>query len=461
MVREYLGQRWFAWHHLTSWAIVIFFNFIFVFHSYSQSLLIDKAESFFYDKQYTNALEVYKNILENEYSSAKEKSIAKCRLAILNNNHQKISQSQTFLEESLKSNALPLSLNSICTYALIQVYVMQKNYLKAIELSKIVGFPNLQPIYLARFYALSAVAARFMMNSDFERTSIVSLLKVMKNHNFEYVEIDKFLSQKVSLHDLETRLIVLNHEKNIDSEFDNNYIENVFLLKIKNGDYQSALDILEKNLIKNEDSIIFDSGMYIKNSSLRGRLIHLINDNPLEMRIGIILANKKDRQIYNQNILRSISAFVNSSASQDVSYSFYIEEAKQDEGSLSLVGSSLIFDKKVHAIIASGDFKNNNDLISLSNFFSFPVIYIDKNDINPLKKISNNGSFKDVFEFNLNGKLKNLILESSVFDALIFLRNLHFLAGRAQSSELVKAMKKGNWNIDGISIYESFNQNLK
>jgi hypothetical protein len=179
------------------------------------------------------------------------------------------------------------------------------------------------------------------------------------------------------------------------------------------------------------------------------------------MRIGLILANKKDRQIYNQNFLRSISAFVNSSASQDVTYSFYIEEAKQDEGSLSLAASSLIFDKKVHAIIVSEGFNNNNDLISLSNFFSFPVIYVDKNDINPLKKISNNGSFKEVFEFSLNAKLKNLTLESSVFDALIFLRNLHFLAGGSQSSELTKAMKKGNWNIDGISIYESINQKLK
>ena len=439
----------------------------FVFPAHAQLSVFDKAEGFFYEKQYDKALILYNSILKNEYSSKKEIAFSKCRISLLNNNPNEIALSQKYLEESLSENILPLPISSICSYALLQVYVLSKNYVKAVGLSKELGAPNLQPIFLARFYALSSEAARYSFNKDFERAELKSLLEIMKKENIQSVEVNKYTNKKISISDIETRISILNFDNNMDSEFQNSFIENVFLLKMREGDYQLSLDILEKNLLKNPRSIILDSGLYVSNLRLRSRLVQLLHDDPQEMRVGILLANREDRQKYNQNVLRSISAFLSSTASKGVHYVIDIEESNNDEGSLSQAALKLIFDKHVHSIIVAEGFYNQIDLISLANFFSVPVLFPDQTSenvsnqkdfktINSLKIISEKGSFKDAFEEILQAKVNSLGIESKIFDAFILLRNMQYLANGSQSAQLEKVIMEGNWKVDGISIYEGF-----
>ena len=378
---------------------------------------------------------------------------------------------QKYLEESLSENILPMPIISICSYALLQVYVLSKNYQKAVSLSKEIGLPNLQPIFLARFYALSAEAGRYSFNKNFEKIKLNNLLSIMKKENFQHVEINKYTNKKISISDIEARLSVLNFESNMDSSFQGNYIENVFLLKLKQGNYQLALDILEKNIIQNQESIILDSGFFISNSRLRSRLVHLNNDDPQEMRVGVLLANKENREQYNQNILRSISAFLSSTAAKGVHYVIHIQEANSNEGSLSQAALKLIFDNHVHSIIVTEGFRNHNDLVYLANIFAIPLLCPDKVSqnilnqkdlkfMNSLKVVSEKGSFKNAFEEMLNTRIEKLGIESKVFDAFILLRNMQYLTNGSQSAQLEKAIIEGNWKIDGISIYEGF-RNLK
>ncbi len=464
---EYLEQPWFAWALRTNKIASYLFIIFFVFPVQAQLSAFDKAEGFFYDKQYDKAIELYNSILNNEYSSKKEVAFSKCRLSLLNNNPNETSQSQKYLEEALSENILPLPVSSICSYALLQLYILSKNYTKAVALSKELGTPNLQPIYLARFYALSAEAARYSFNKEFERSELSNLLGIMKKENIQSVEINKFTNKKILLSDIESRLSILNFENHMDSEFQGNYIENVFLLKMKEGDYQLSLDILEKNIIKNQGSMILGSGFWVSNSRLRSRLVHFIHDDPQEMRVGVLLANRKDRQKYNQNVLRSISAFLSSTAVHGVHYFIDIEESNSDEGSLSQAALKLIFDKHVHAIIVAEGFNSKHDLIALTNLFSVPVLFPDQTSenissqkelksINSLKMISEKGSFKNTFEEILHAKLSSLTIESKIFDAFIVLRNMQYLANGSQSAQLEKIMMEGNWKINGVSIYEGF-----
>ncbi|APJ04882.1 hypothetical protein AXG55_13660 [Silvanigrella aquatica] len=436
-------------------------------YAHAQLSVFEKAEGFFYEKQYDKAISLYKNVIENEYSSKKEISFSKCRLALLNNNLNEINLSQHYLEDSLAENVLPSSVHSICTYGLLQIYAITKNYGKAVSLSKSLTSPHLQPVYLARFYALSAEAARYSFNKEFERSEITNLLSIMKKENMQEVEINKYANKNITISDIEERLSILNFESNVNSGFPENYVENVFLLKMKEGDNQQALDILEKNLLKNEDSIILNSGLFIVNSQLRSRLIKLNHDDPKEMRVGLILANKPDRQKYNQNVLRSISAFLSSPAAQGVSYFIDIMEANTNEGSLSQAAEKLIFEKHVHTILVMEGFKYQNDLTYLAKIFSIPVFFLNQNSekisyskdlksMDSLKFISNNGKFKNLFENILEGKLNQLGLESKVFDIFILLRNMQYLANGSQSAQLEKIIREGNWKIDGVSIYEGF-----
>ena len=53
------------------------------------------------------------------------------------------------------------------------------------------GNPNLQPLYLARFYALSLESARKIQNKDFERSQLTYLLNLMKKNNIQSVDLNK------------------------------------------------------------------------------------------------------------------------------------------------------------------------------------------------------------------------------------------------------------------------------
>ncbi len=460
-----LGRQWFELVLRTNKIIVYISVIFYVFPIQAQLSAFDKAESFFYNKEFDKASLFYKNVIQNEYSSKKEVAFSKCRLSLINNNYNDIKQYQKYLEESLSDNVLPLSISSICSYALLQIYYLLYDYKNAVILSKKMGNPNLQPLYLARFYALSAESGRNIQNKDFERSQLVYLLNIMKKNNIQSVDLNKNTNKIILLSDIESRLNILNFENNLDSNFQNNFIENVFLLKMKEGEFQLSLDILEKNIVKNPESILLESGFLIENSKLRSRLVHLNHDDPQEMRIGLILSNREDRQKYNQNVLRAISAFFSSTAVQGVHYKIEIEEANSDEGSLSTAALNLIFDKHIHTLIVAEGFKGLKDLNYLVDMFSIPTIFPEKNnemilsskkDLNYLKIISENGRFKNSFEELLNSDLKTLGVESKIFDAFILLRNLQYLANGSQNAQINKIMKDGNWKIDGVSIYEGF-----
>lgn len=466
MVIEFLERQWFELVLRTNKLVIYLAVIFFVMPVQAQLSAFDKAEGFFYNKEFNKASDYYKSVINNEYSSKKDAAFSKCRLSLINNNVNDIAQYQRYLEEALSENILPLSVSSICSYALLQIYYITNNYKKAVTLTKKMGNPSLQPIYLARFYALSADSGRNIQNKDFERSQLVNLLNVMKKNNIQSLEINKNSSKLLLINDIEARLSILNFENNMDSNFQNNFIENVFLLKMKEGDLQLSLDILEKNIIKNPESILLESGLLIDNSKIRSRLVHLNHDDPQDMRIGIILANRIDRQKFNQNVLRAVSAFLSSTAARGVHYTIQIEETNSDEGSLSLAGLNLIFDKHIHAIIVPEGFKSSKDLNYLGEIFSIPVLFPNKNnesisslsDLNSLKMVSEKGRFKNSFEEMLESNINVLEIESKIFDAFILLRNIQYLANGSQSAQLGKVIKEGNWKIDGVSIYEGFNK---
>lgn len=465
LVIAFLERQWYGLVLLIK-SPLLYIAFVFYIHPvYAQLSAFDKAESFFYNKQYQNAAKIYIDIIQNEYSSKKDIAFSKCRLALINNEEKNINESQKYLEESLRENILPLSAASVCSYALLQVYFIAKNYTQAVNLAKELNTPLLNPVYLARFYAITAESARFVQNKEFELAQLKKLESLMKKENFQLIELNKYVNKNISLFDVTTRMSILSFDDTISSTFQDNYIENVFLSKFKEGNYQYALEILEKNIVKNSENIVLNTGLLINNSLLRSRLVRLIHDNPQEMRIGILLANKENRQEYNQNALRGVSAFLSSSAANGVNYTIKIFEVNKDGGSLSQQGLKLIFEDHVHSLIVTEGFSDLSDLLSLASLFSIPVILPEQQtenifannelkDISSLKMVSDKGRFKKTFEGLLQGRTETLKLEAKIFDALILLRNSQYLANGSQSAQLEKIIREGHWKVDGIAVYE-------
>lgn len=462
MGKEYLEQPWFVLARQTSQYFICFLLFFIIFPTHAQVSAFEKAEAAFYNKDFQLASENYKNVITNEYSLKKDVAISKCRLVLINNNTLSMNNSLKYLEESLLDDLLPSAMNSICSYALIQVYFINKDFLKALALVKKMGSPHLQPIYLARLYALAAESARFSLNKDLEKNYLNLLQNIMKKNNYQTVELSKVNNNGLSFIDVEARLSVLNFENNMENNFQSNFIESVLLAKIKDGDFQQALEILEKNIIKNQDSILINSGISISNDQIRARLLRLESDSPQEMRIGILLPNIKDRQKNNQNVLRAVSVFLASPAANGVKYQFYVEECNIDEGSLSTAAAKLIFDNYVQALIIPEGFHNKNDLNYLSQMFAIPVIYSEQNliynstynNFNSIQLISANGKFRDFFEDILSKDRNSEKIEEKIFDALILLRNAQYLANSSQNTELEKVIRSGHWKIEGVSAYE-------
>lgn len=428
----------------------------------AQVSAFENAEAFFYKKEYQQASSFYRQVISNEYSIKKEVAIAKCRLVLMNNNELNLDENLKFLEEATAEEALPSVMNSICSYALLQVYFIKNNHNKSLALIKKLGTPNLQPIYLARFYALAAETARYTLNKELEKSYLNLFLNIMKKNNMQFIEPLKINNKKLTIEDAEGRLSILNFESNMGNYFQGTFIENVLLTKMKEGDFQIALNILEKNIIKNNDNILINNGINISNNKIRSRLIHLINDQPFEMRIGIILPNHKDRQKSNQDILRAISVFLASPAVNGVKYELFIAETNTDEGSLSVGAIKMIFDNYVHALIIPEGFKARNELLNFGQFFSMPIIFSEENlsyfsdlkNYNSIKMTSEKGRFRDYFEKSIVNMSKNKI-EEKIFDAFILLRNMHYLANSSQNTELDKIIRSGRWKIEGASAYEA------
>ncbi|BBH54451.1 hypothetical protein [Fluviispira sanaruensis] len=467
-VKEFLEQLWCGLGRQINFKLIFLGLIQIHFATFAQLSVLDKAESFFYNKDYEKSSELYKNILKNEYSSKKDIAMAKCRIALINMDEKEQLQSQMFLEEALSENILSLPMTSICSYGLLQVYIKVKKYSLAVSLVKVLEFPNLQANYLVKYYALAAEAARFSINKEFEKIQLKKLQDLMKKNNFQTVSLDKEDTKKLTLFDVEARLSVLNFDENIASEFSNDFVANVFLTKIKDGDYSTALEILEKNIVKNSDSLTLLSGISINNSAIRNRLVHLINDNPQEMRIGIILEKSRKNQKYKQNFLRGVAAFLSSSAISGVSYEFYIVESKNDGGRLSGEAYELIFKKHIHTLLIGEGFEDLSELSKLTKLFSIPllipsdkkeflVVSRDSNDLSSIKRLSEKGKFNDYFEKILQENIKNLSTESQVFDSLILIRNMQFLANGSQSAQIDKMLKDAYWKVNGIAVYENSN----
>ncbi|WP_158998593.1 hypothetical protein [Pigmentibacter ruber] len=461
LVIESYVRQWSELVLLTSNAFFVSF-LLFPIFVFAQVSSFEKAETFFYNKDFQQATLFYKNVISNDYSPRKEIALSKCRMALINNNNSNIDLNLKYLEEALSEDLLPSAMNSVCSYALLQLYYIKSDFKNALVLIKKIGIPSLQPQYLAKYLAISSEISRISLNKEQEKKFLNQLQVLMKKNNFQEINILNNSNRSIKIEDIESRLSVLNFDSNIEDEFQSSFIENVLLAKIKDGDLPVALELLEKNIIANKDSLLVNFGLNISNDKIRTRIIKLISDDPLEMRVGIILPLSKNRQESNQNILRSVSSFLASPAVIGVKYNIFITEANLDEGSLSEAAEKLIFNDLVHSIIVPDGFKNKNDLNYLANIFSIPVIYTEKNlsfsssnsNFNSIKFISQTGKFRDYFEDIIKPKDSDFNLEEKIFDALIILRNIHYLANTSQNFELDKIIHSGHWKVEGISTYE-------
>ena len=122
--------------------------------------------------------------------------------------------------------------------------------------------------------------------------------------------------------------------------------------KISQGDNAAALAILKSLPSASAQKELLNSvGIGTAPERILGRLESLSKDNPRHMRIGIILPAGSPLTRFKNRVLKSISAFANSSAVQEVSYSFYVRGIQGDTGAAESAALNLLLNEHVHAIV--------------------------------------------------------------------------------------------------------------
>ena len=117
---------------------------------------------------------------------------------------------------------------------------------------------------MARFLLISSESARFELDKDYEMSQLKKLKELMIKDNIKDIVFEKIGNKKISLFDIDERLSILQFNSKIDSSFDKNYVSQVFLNRVKEGEYALALNILDKKIIANPEMISLDLGILLE-----------------------------------------------------------------------------------------------------------------------------------------------------------------------------------------------------
>lgn len=122
--------------------------------------------------------------------------------------------------------------------------------------------------------------------------------------------------------------------------------------RLAQGDTAGALALLNAaSTPENQRALMRSVGVGVNPDKLIGRLNTLLRDQPRQMRVGIILPAGTQLTRFKHRVLRAVSAFANSSAVQEMAYSFHIRGVHGDVGAAEDAALSLLMNEHVHAFV--------------------------------------------------------------------------------------------------------------
>lgn len=349
---------------------------------------LESAEEAFSKSSFDSALEKYNVILQNPFAPSRDLALSRCRVGVIQSIRNDFKASRKNLELAVSANAIPKNIGSLCHYALLQIYVLDSSNAEARELIKKMGEPTFSVIYVARTWALASEIGKRLQDNRFEVIYLQKLLNVMEKSKIQFVDLRILENRKITMAEVRNRLgldtpeplassnlqgrktagnqtvqgeviqnppapatqTVLQSAPSAGGAVDSRGSE--LVSKMSLGDPLGALALL-KSLpsAAAQKELLLSVGIGIAPERILTRLEALAKDNPRQMRIGIILPAGSPLTRFKNRILKSVSAFANSSAVQEVTYSFYVRGIQADTGAAEEAALNLLLNEHVHAIV--------------------------------------------------------------------------------------------------------------
>lgn len=416
---------------------------------------LESAEEHFGKGRYEQATEKFNEIIKNPFASPRDLALSRCRVGIIDSIKGGFAESRKNLEQAMNSGALAKNHQSLCFYALLQIYVLQNNNTEAKELVLKVGEPSFTPVYLARIWALAAEVGRRLQDGRFEVVHLQKLLSVMEKSKIAAVDLKILGDRKIMAAEVRSRLgldskdpspsahasspalaqsSVQNQNQSGSSprgsaqgyrsspqathpspnaagagslHAGNSHnsskvmanattpsspgatvampsssgahqpigvgVAGELAQKLTAGDLNGALALLQNvraSVGVQQPSI---PGLGIPFDKVLARVQTLIEDKPRSMRVGLLVPVGAPYTRFQHRILKSVAAFANSSAVQDVHFSFHVRSMLGDAGSAEESALQLLLDDKVHVIIGPISSPQTLGALGAAHLFGVPV----------------------------------------------------------------------------------------
>jgi ABC-type branched-subunit amino acid transport system substrate-binding protein len=335
--------------------------------------LSEKADALFTQGKYDEALVTYLQVLNTPQSSPKEQAIANCRAGIVHSIHSKNSLARSYIEKSIAITTLPRKVESVCLYALLQVYVIESENGLAQNLILRMGELELPDSYIARSLALGIEVGERLQNRDLLKRNADRLIAFMELKKIPVVEV-KVLGKQFTKESI-LQILSKVQSKNVTAAVSADksplapaagQLQNQGSAQVNTnalGFVKAFHELAEgkgfaqisqfKGQVQNPQTaeMLSQSGLSLGVAKIAERLEHLSKDAPKVMRVGVVVPSGVSFSRFKHKMLRAISAFAASSATKGVEYSFIVKAVSSDPGSVEENVLSLLLDEHVHAIL--------------------------------------------------------------------------------------------------------------
>lgn len=361
---------------------------------------LQAAERLFAGQRYQDAYNKFQDVAKNAFVSPSDRSLARCRMGVIETIWNHADRARTFLEMSLESRALSARPKAVCEYALLQLYLLQSALVEGRTLLQKSDPEPLGATYEARFWAISSEIAKRLQDSALEVLSLRRLLDAMDRAQTTTIEVQVLSGKRLTRAEVMARLgqggtapdslkppPVAANNGNLSSTYlnENNVVggqrssltsdaEANALAQLSQcsraGNHVCAQDALKSMLSLPQQALTVRSDL----PAFSSRFSRLHEDTARAMRIGVMLPRGTVFTRFTDQVLRGLSAFRASSATKGVEYSFFVRTVFPDAGEVEAAASTLVQRDHVHALLTLLPSSQMVGVVSLAHWFGVPLL---------------------------------------------------------------------------------------
>jgi ABC-type branched-subunit amino acid transport system substrate-binding protein len=332
---------------------------------------LGRAEEAFRAGKLDIAKALYGAALANAFITPKDRALALCRKGLISSMKGGFNEALQPLESSLRDNLLPAETHGTCSFALLQILVLQGKSTEAVALLDGLGEPKLTPQYQARAWALGAESARKAGNTEREVVYLQRLMMLMDSAGINAVPLRILGRRVVSRTEVQKRLGIASAPaaapalapaaSTTQTEPSGSAADRVqkltsflaqTLSETRRGSWAAADQkwqmIETRNLMEPTAQL---TGFAPPVAAIRARLNHLQKGDPRSLRIGVLVPADTALAPLTHRIMRSVSAFLASPGVKGAVVTTHVRAVAADPGAVEGAALDLVLKENVSVIV--------------------------------------------------------------------------------------------------------------